>query len=93
MMIRRSFNPAVTSRTRLPSVRRLSRSTGRHRLKVQNGPNSGQAIVRGKPVLKAVSYTVRSAPIGSNGKPRAWTELLPIKPPSSARAGEGSVLF
>src|SRR2546422_3966776 len=32
--------------------------------KVENGPNSGQAIMRGKPVPKAVSYTPRYAPIG-----------------------------
>jgi len=45
---------------------------------VENGPNSGQAIVRGKAVPKAVSYTVRSAPMGSDGKPGTWTELSPV---------------
>ena len=46
--------------------------------KVENGPNSGQAIVRGKPVYKAVSYTVRFAPMGSDLKPGTWTEMLPV---------------
>jgi hypothetical protein len=42
--------------------------------KVENGPNSGQMIVRGKPVSKAVSYTVRFAALGADGKPGTWTE-------------------
>jgi hypothetical protein len=42
--------------------------------KVENGPNSGQLVLRGKPVLKAVSY----APLGSDGKPGPWTELSPV---------------
>jgi hypothetical protein len=45
--------------------------------KVENGPNSGQAIIRGKSVPKAVSYVARYAPIGSDGKPGSWTELAP----------------
>jgi Fibronectin type III domain len=43
-------------------------------LKVENGPNSGQMLVRGKPVSKAVSYTVRFAALGADGKPGTWTE-------------------
>jgi hypothetical protein len=46
--------------------------------RVEHGPNSGQAILRGKPVPKAVGYTVRYAPIGSDGKPGSWTELSPV---------------
>jgi hypothetical protein len=46
--------------------------------KVENGPNSGEAIMRGKPVLKAVSYTPRYAAMGSDGKPGSWTELPPV---------------
>ena len=45
--------------------------------KVENGPNSGQAVVRGKPVTKAVGYGARFAPLGSDGKPGTWTELHP----------------
>jgi hypothetical protein len=43
--------------------------------KVENGPNSGQAIIRGTPVPKAASYLLRYAPMGSDGKPGTWTEL------------------
>jgi len=43
--------------------------------KVASGKNSGQVVVKGKPVLKAVSYMARYAPIGSDGKPGSWTEL------------------
>jgi len=46
--------------------------------KVDNGPNSGQAIMRGKPVPKAVSYTARYAPMGPDGKPGSWTEMHPV---------------
>jgi len=46
--------------------------------KVENGPISGQAVMRGKPVLKAVSYTARYAPLGSDGKPGSWTEMSPV---------------
>src|SRR6266581_7759773 len=46
--------------------------------KLENGPNSGQAVMRGKPVPKAVSYTARYAPLGSDGKPGSWTELSPV---------------
>src|SRR5205823_6650143 len=46
--------------------------------KVDNGPNSGQAIMRGKPVPKAVSYTPRYAPMGPDGKPGSWTEMHPV---------------
>ena len=46
--------------------------------KVENGPNSGQAILRGKPVPKAVSYVVQHAPLGSDGKPGSWTEMSPV---------------
>ena len=41
---------------------------------VVSGPNSGQAVIRGKQVPKAVGYSVRSAPLGSDGKPGTWTE-------------------
>ena len=43
--------------------------------KVDNGPNSGQAVVRGKPVFGAASYVVRYAPIGPDGKPGTWAEV------------------
>ena len=43
--------------------------------KVDSGKNSGQVVLRGKPVPKAVSYKARYAPIGSDGKPGTWTEL------------------
>ena len=43
--------------------------------KVDGGKNSGQVVVKGKPVPKAVSYMARYAPIGSDGKPGTWTEL------------------
>ena len=46
--------------------------------KVENGPVSGQLILKGKPVLRAVSYVVHYAPLGSDGKPGAWTELAPV---------------
>lgn len=46
--------------------------------KVTNGPNSGQVILHGKPVPKAVSYTARYAPTGQDGKPGTWTELSPV---------------
>jgi hypothetical protein len=46
--------------------------------KVNNGPNSGQVIVRGKPVAGAVGYVVRYAPMGSDGKPGSWAELAPV---------------
>ena len=43
--------------------------------KVESGKNSGQVVVKGKPVPKAVSYMARYAPIGPDGKPGTWTEL------------------
>jgi hypothetical protein len=46
--------------------------------KVENGPNSGQVVLRGKSVPKAVSYFPRYAAIGSDGKPGSWTELAPV---------------
>jgi hypothetical protein len=46
--------------------------------KLENGPTSGQLVMRGKPVPKAVSYTARYAPLGSDGKPGSWTELSPV---------------
>ena len=46
--------------------------------KVENGPNSGQAILHGKPVPKAVGYVVHYAPLGSDGKPGSRTELPPV---------------
>jgi hypothetical protein len=46
--------------------------------KLENGPTSGQLVIRGKPVPKAVSYTPRYAPLGSDGKPGSWTELSPV---------------
>ena len=44
---------------------------------MENGPISGQVVVRGKPVLKTVSYTARYA-LGSDGKPGSWTEMSPV---------------
>jgi hypothetical protein len=46
--------------------------------KVENGPNGGQVIMRGKPVPKAVSYQARYALMGPDGKPGSWTELSPV---------------
>jgi len=46
--------------------------------KVENGPISGQVVMRGKPVSKAVSYMAQFGPIGSDGKPGSWTELSPV---------------
>jgi Fibronectin type III domain len=46
--------------------------------KVENGPISGQVIIRGKSVPKAVSYVAHYAAIGSDGKPESWTELAPV---------------
>jgi hypothetical protein len=46
--------------------------------KLENGPTVGQLILRGKPVLQAVSYVVHYAPLGSDGKPGSWTELTPL---------------
>ena len=46
--------------------------------KVENGPISGQVIIRGKSVLKAVSYVAHYAAIGADGKPGSWTELAPV---------------
>src|SRR5437763_5418967 len=46
--------------------------------KVDNGPNSGQAIMRGKLVPKAVSYTARYAPTSPDSKPGSWTEMHPV---------------
>jgi hypothetical protein len=43
--------------------------------KVDNGPNTGHAIVRGKPVSGAASYVVRYAPIGPDGKPGTWADV------------------
>jgi hypothetical protein len=42
---------------------------------VVNGHLSGQIIVKGKPLPKARSYVLRSAPIGADGKPGTWTEV------------------
>jgi hypothetical protein len=46
--------------------------------KVGNGPVSGQLILKGKPVSKAVSYVAHYAPLGPDGKPGSWTELAPV---------------
>ncbi len=46
--------------------------------KVDNGPNSGQAVIRGKQVPKAVGYGARYAALGPDGKPVTWTELHPM---------------
>ena len=48
--------------------------------RVDRGKNSGQVVVKGKPVPKAVSYMARYAPIGSDGKPGTWTCLLYTSP-------------
>ena len=42
---------------------------------VVNGHLSGQIIVKGKPLLKARSYVLRSSAIGADGKPGTWTEM------------------
>jgi Fibronectin type III domain len=46
--------------------------------KVANGAVTGQLILKGKPVSKAVNYVVHYAPLGSDGKPGSWTELAPV---------------
>jgi hypothetical protein len=43
--------------------------------RVESGSNSGQVVVRGRAVPKAVHYLVRYAPMGADGKPGMWTEL------------------
>jgi hypothetical protein len=65
------FQQAATARTPAQPL------DGPPSFKVENGPNSGQAIVRGKPVLNAVGYGVRFAPLGPDGKPVTWVELHP----------------
>ena len=63
-----------------PSVRNTPPQAldGPPSFKVENGPISGQVVLRGKPVSKAVSYTVHYAPLGSDGKPGTWTEMSPV---------------
>ena len=46
--------------------------------KLENGPNAGQLILRGKPVPKALSYVLHYASLGADGKPGPWTELTPL---------------
>jgi Fibronectin type III domain len=46
--------------------------------KVANGAVTGQLILKGKPVSKAVNYVVHYAPLVSDGKPGSWTELAPV---------------
>ena len=65
------FQLAATARTPAQPL------DGPPSFKVDNGPNSGQAIVRGKRVPKAVNYGVRYAPLGPDGKPGTWVELQP----------------
>jgi hypothetical protein len=44
-------------------------------LALVNGHQSGQIIVKGKPLPKARTYVLRSAPIGTDSKPGTWTEV------------------
>jgi hypothetical protein len=69
--------------------------------KETNGPNSGQVIMRGKPVAKAVGYTARFAPVGAlHKKSVRWTfpafagavaqrEMEQHSPPFSRRGARG----
>jgi len=43
--------------------------------KVTNSPNSGQILVKAKRYPKAVSFVLRYATIGADGKPGSWTEI------------------
>ncbi|HEY2385009.1 MAG TPA: fibronectin type III domain-containing protein [Terriglobia bacterium] len=43
--------------------------------KADSGKSSGQVVLHGKRVLKALSYKARYAPIGADGKPGTWAEL------------------
>ena len=43
--------------------------------KVTSGPNSGQIVLKPKPLLRAVSFLLRYAAIGADGKPGSWTEM------------------
>ena len=55
-------------------------------VKVENGANSGQLLVRVDRLAGALSYTVRYAVLGADGKLASWTELPPfssIRPPLS----------
>ena len=46
--------------------------------KVDNGPNSGQLLVKVIPLPRALSYTLRYAALGADGKTASWTELAPF---------------
>jgi len=46
--------------------------------KVDNGPNSGQLLVKVIPLPKALSYILRHAAVGADGKTAPWTELPPF---------------
>jgi hypothetical protein len=46
--------------------------------KVENGQNSGELFVRVVSLARALSYIVRYAAIGADGKHAPWTELPPF---------------
>ena len=46
--------------------------------KVDNGPISGQLLVKVIRLPKALSYILRHAAVGADGKPASWTELPPF---------------
>jgi hypothetical protein len=79
-----SDDPAILQSSgyqqKAPSVRNTPplALAGPPSFKVENGPISGQVVLRGKPVSRAVSYTVHYAPLGSDGKPGTWTEMSPV---------------
>ena len=45
---------------------------------MDNGPNSGQLLVKVIPLPKALSYILRHAAVGADGKTAPWTELPPF---------------
>jgi len=67
------FQPVSTTRTPvqpLPGPTTIAR--------VDHGPNSGELLVKVKPLPKALSYMLRYAAIGADGKQGPWTELMPL---------------
>jgi len=43
--------------------------------KVANGPHSGEIVVKPRLLPRAVSFVIRYAAIGADGKPGSWTEM------------------
>ena len=76
----KQFDAGVSNRGKATPVKTATPQPldGPPTFKVENGPVSGQLILKGKPVLRAVSYVVHYAPLGSDGKPGSWTELAPV---------------